>query len=202
MFSEMLLSGRTPQAKQQQYLEIIVSESERLSALIDNVLDFARLERRNEAYEFRQVDIREPVARAVDVCRPRADRQSVPLELELAVAGEATTELDERSLEIAIINLIDNALKYAPKSEKVHIRLSREGEKYRIAVTDGGAGIPRDQWKKIFERFVRGTTTADGTRGSGIGLSLVAQIAEAHRGKAWVEEAPGGGACFVMTIGR
>ena len=202
MFSEMLLSGRAPPAKQQQYLEIIVSESERLSALIDNVLDFARLERRNEAYEFRMVDIREPVARAVDVCRPRAERQAVPLELEIALKGDATTELDERSLEIAIINLIDNALKYAPKSDKVHVKLSRDGVKYRVAVTDGGAGIPRDQRKKIFDRFVRGTTTAEGTRGSGIGLSLVAQIAEAHRGKAWVEEAPGGGACFVMTIGR
>lgn len=202
MFSEMLLSGRAPEAKQQQYLEIIVKESERLSALIDNVLDFARMERRNEAYEFQKVDIREPVARAVDVCRPRAERQSIPLELDLRVDGDTTTELDERALEIALINLIDNALKYAPGSERISVTVSRDGDKFRIAVTDGGVGIPRDQRKKIFDRFVRGKTTSEGVRGSGIGLSLVAQIAEAHKGKAWVEEAPGGGARFVMTLGR
>jgi two-component system, OmpR family, phosphate regulon sensor histidine kinase PhoR len=202
MFSEMLLSGRAPATKQQQYLEIIVKESERLTALIDNVLDFARMERRGEAYEFSEADIREPITRAVDVCRPRAERQSVPLELDLSLVDDGRAKLDERAIEIALINLIDNALKYAPESKRIRISVSREGDKFIISVTDGGAGIPKDQRKKIFDRFVRGKGTAAGTRGSGIGLALVAQIADAHGGRAWVEDSPSGGAQFTMSVTR
>lgn len=200
MFSEMLLSGRAPVGKQQQYLEIIVKESERLSALIDNVLDFARMERRNEAYEFRDADLKETVARAVDVCRPRAERQNTPLELRFLTQSPTSIQLDERALEIALINLIDNALKYAPQTDRVAVTLSEDGDKFAISVEDTGPGIPKDQRKKIFERFVRGKATGDGTRGSGIGLSLVAQIAEAHGGRAWVEAAEPQGARFVMTV--
>lgn len=202
MFSEMLLSGRAPEAKQQQYLEIIVKESERLTALIDNVLDFARMERRNEAYDFKSADLRETVARAVDVCRPRAERQNTPLQLQLDLESDAVTRVDERALEIALINLIDNALKYAPDSDKVTISLEREGERFVVSVSDTGPGIAKDQRRKIFERFVRGETTSDRARGSGIGLSLVAQIAAAHGGKAWVEPLEPHGARFLMTIKR
>ncbi len=201
MFSEMLLSGRVAPGKEQQYLEIIVTESERLSALIDNVLDFARMERSIEAYEFHVVDIRECLGRAVDVCRPRGERQKIPLVFDTAIQGDGLVKVDERALEIALINLIDNALKYAPNTERVAISLTREGEHYRISVSDSGPGIPKDQQRKIFERFVRGTTTTSGgARGSGIGLSLVAQIAAAHGGKAWVESIESGGARFLMTI--
>lgn len=200
MFSEMLLTGRAPEAKKQKYLEIIVNESERLSALIDNVLDFARMERRNEAYEFGPADLRETVARAVDVCRPRAERQSTPLVFEEPRVQNTVIEIDERALEIAVINLIDNALKYAPQTDQVVVRIGEEGDKFTVSVSDTGPGIPKDQRKKIFERFVRGLATGDRARGSGIGLSLVAQIAEAHGGKAWVEAGEPNGSRFVMTV--
>ena len=200
MFSEMLLSGRAPVEKREKYLEIIVTESERLSALIDNVLDFARMEQRSEAYEFQRVNIRETVTRAVDVCSPRAERQSIPLEFVSSLKEQVLANIDERALEIAIINLIDNALKYAPKSEKITISLQEEAGKFSISVTDSGPGIKKEHHRKIFDRFVRGDTSGGGARGSGIGLSLVAQIASAHGGRAWVEDAPGGGARFVMTM--
>lgn len=200
MFSEMLLSGRAPQEKQQQYLEIIVAESERLTALIDNVLDFARMERRSEAYEFKPADIHETVARAVDVCLPRSSRQGVSVDVVGVPQDRRPTLLDERAVEIALINLIDNALKYAPRSPKIEVRVEEEADRYVISVSDQGPGIPSSQRRKIFERFVRGQGTPEGTRGSGIGLSLVAQIAAAHDGRAWVEDAPGGGARFSMSI--
>jgi two-component system phosphate regulon sensor histidine kinase PhoR len=201
MFSEMLLSGRAAAEKRQQYLEIIVSESERLTALIDNVLDFSRLERSHESYEFHDADVAETVIRAVDVCQPRAERQNVPLRFENHAGDSPRGDIDERALEIALINLIDNALKYAPQSEELLIELSRDEGRYQISVSDGGPGIVKEQRKKVFDRFVRGASTGERVRGSGIGLSLVAQIAKAHGGKAWVEDRPGSsGARFVMSL--
>ncbi len=205
MFSEMLLSGRAPAAKQQQYLEIIVNESDRLSALIDNVLDFARLERSVGAYEFESADLKETLDRAVEVCQPRAERQSVPLLCECSMDQAPCGRVDERAVEIALINLVDNALKYAPESPRIVVSLTKEAGYYQVGVLDGGPGISKEQRRKIFDRFVRGTTAAnvassERARGSGIGLSLVAQIAQAHGGKAWVEDGPQGGAQFFLTI--
>jgi two-component system phosphate regulon sensor histidine kinase PhoR len=201
MFSEMLLSGRTPADKQKQYLEIIVTESERLTALIDNVLDFARVDRGQGSFDLVRAPLAETVARAVDICRPRAERQGVALELSLP-EGPTDTLVDERAVEIAVINLIDNALKYAPRSEAVRVVLLRDGRTFSIAVEDDGPGIPEGERKRIFERFVRGRQEAgQAQRGSGIGLSLVAQIAQAHGGRAWVEDAKWThGARFVMTL--
>lgn len=201
MFSEMLLSGRAPPEKQKQYLEIIVSESERLSGLIDNVLDFARAGRGQTSFSLHSAELGETLGRAVDVCRARAERQGVALEVELP-EGPHVTDLDDRAIEIAIINLIDNALKYAPGSRVVRIGLERSGQKYEVFVEDEGPGIEPSQRKRIFERFVRGEHQAGAAqRGSGIGLSLVAQIAQAHGGRAWVEDSRSGvGARFVMSL--
>ncbi len=203
MFSELLYTGRGDPEKQRKYLEIVVSESERLSALIDNVLDFARLERGKTAYEFHEVDVADSVGRAVELCRGRAERQGVELILEMPSTPSLATA-DERALEIATVNLIDNALKYAPTSQRVTIRLNRVGGQHCVAVSDQGEGISREERRRIFERFVRGKKRPVGTeRGSGIGLSLVRQIAEAHGGRAWVEDASREtpkGARFVFSL--
>ncbi len=119
MFGEMLQSGRVAsEEKRQQYLDIIVSESERLSALIENVLDFARVEKGRQAYDFAEGDVADAVAKAVNVYRYRAEREGVELAVE--VDGDLPrARIDERAIQLAVINLIDNALKYAPGSEVV-----------------------------------------------------------------------------------
>ncbi len=210
MFGEMLQSGRVAsEAKRKEYLEIIVRESERLSALIENVLDFARVERGREAYEFATGDVGEAVAKAVAVLRYRAEREGVELTLE---TDERLPEarIDERAVQLAVINLIDNALKYAPDGKVIAIRAAREGAAIGVRITDQGPGVSEDDRDRIFERFVRGSRkpSADPSgpdapapvRGSGIGLALVRHIAESHGGRAWVEAAPGGGSTFVFTI--
>src|SRR5690606_6758339 len=127
---------------------------------------------RSEAYEFHDADVSETVIRAVDVCRPRAERQEIALEVEMTGAGSSQCCVDERALEIALINLIDNALKYAPRGKVIRIVLRSDSDKLELKVEDQGPGIEPDQKKKIFERFVRGNVTGDRARGSGIGLSL------------------------------
>jgi two-component system, OmpR family, phosphate regulon sensor histidine kinase PhoR len=190
MFAEMLQSGRVQtDAKRQEYLDIIVRESERLSALIENVLDFARLERGRGSYEFAEGDVGDAVTRAANVYRYRAEREGVRLTVHVE-SGLPRASIDERAIQLAVVNLVDNALKYAPDGEEIIVRASSEndGEAVRVDVIDRGPGVPPEERHRIFERFVR-LTSSNGNgqvRGSGIGLALVKHIAESHGGRAWV----------------
>ncbi len=201
MFGELLSSGRVDsEEKRKQYLDIITTESERLSALIENVLDFAKVERGKAAYEFSEGNVGDVVARAVDACRVRAEREHVALELDVDDALP-TAKIDERAVEIAVINLVDNALKYAPGSRTVRVSAHRADGRIEIRVTDEGEGIHADDKKRIFDRFVRGrSASGKQVRGSGIGLALVKHIAEAHGGRAWVESASPHGSVFGISI--
>jgi two-component system phosphate regulon sensor histidine kinase PhoR len=201
MFGELLQSGRVENdEKRRQYLQIIVSESERLGALIENVLDFAKVERGKAAYEFSLGRVADVVARAVEACRVRAEREGVALELIIS-EPLPLVEVDERAIEIAVINLVDNALKYAPDGALVSVAVTRKDSVVEIRVTDQGSGIPVEDRRRIFERFVRGKTAlGKQVRGSGIGLALVKHIAEAHGGAVWVEDAAPHGSTFVLTL--
>ncbi len=209
MFAEMLQSGRVPSdEKRQEYLEIIVRESERLSNLIENVLDFAKVERGRGAYEFAEGDVGEVVARAVNVYRYRAEREGVELHVDVARAMPLA-RIDESAIQLAVINLVDNALKYGAtsggKSEQnaISVRAAVEDGAVTVRVIDHGPGVPPEDRHRIFERFERGSGGAEArpqVRGSGIGLALVKNIAESHGGRAWVEPSKPRGACFVFTI--
>lgn len=200
MFGELLQTGRADtEQKRKQYLSIIVNESDRLNALIENVLDFAKVERGQAAYEFSPGGLAEAVGRAVEACRVRAEREGVTLTL----SCEPTPELmlDERAVEIAVINLVDNALKYAPEGKSIAVEVRPAGAGAEVRVTDQGPGIPAEDRKRIFERFVRGkTASGKQVRGSGIGLALVKHIAEAHRGGISVEDAPPHGSVFTLRL--
>jgi two-component system phosphate regulon sensor histidine kinase PhoR len=202
MFAELLQSGRADsQEKRKQYLSIIVNESDRLNALIENVLDFAKVERGQAAYEFSPGRVAEPVARAVEACRVRAEREAVALTLTLEDVPELS--LDERAIEIAVINLVDNALKYAPEGKRIAVSVRPRAGGAEVSVADSGPGIAAEDRKRIFERFVRGkTSSGKQVRGSGIGLSLVKHIAEAHGGSIAIEDAKPHGAIFSLRLPR
>lgn len=209
MFAEMLQSGRvTTDAKKQEYLDIIVRESERLSALIENVLDFARLERGRGSYEFAEGDVGDAVTRAANVYRYRAEREGVKLVLDVE-PSLPRARIDERAIQLAVVNLVDNALKYAPGGETITVCARAHDGGVRVAVSDQGPGVAPEDRHRIFERFVRLASSRDEkntdksrspVRGSGIGLALVKHIAESHGGRAWVESELGKGSTFAFTI--
>jgi two-component system phosphate regulon sensor histidine kinase PhoR len=204
MFGEMLQSGRVAsEAKRQEYLDIIVRESERLSSLIENVLDFAKVERGRGAYDFAEGDVGEAVANAANVYRYRAEREAVKLMVEVA-PQLPLARIDERAIQLATINLIDNALKYAPNGDVIKLSATEDHGSILVRVVDQGPGVPAEDRLRIFERFVRGARDGASARirGSGIGLALVKHIAESHGGRAWVESAEGQstGAAFAFTI--
>ena len=206
MFAEMLHSGRVASdEKRAEYLEIIVRESERLTSLIENVLDFAKVERGHASYDFVDGDLAEVVRRAVGVYRYRAEREGVEIRFD-ADDALPLVRLDGRAIELVVINLLDNALKYAQGGKTIFVEVRKRGEKeVVVAVRDEGPGIPDGEKERIFERFVRGATAQpkDGrspVRGSGIGLSLVRAIVEAHAGRTWVESEAGRGATFHFVL--
>jgi two-component system phosphate regulon sensor histidine kinase PhoR len=201
MFGELLSMGRTKSpAQATEYAEIIRRESVRLSSLIDNVLDFARLERGVGDVELAEADLGEVVERAAELCGHRADR--VELDLEVDIEPDLPkVRIDANAITLATLNLLDNAIKYAADGKRLQVAVRREGERMVLEVRDFGPGIAADEQEAIFERFYRAKAVRlKPVRGSGIGLALVKHIAEAHGGNLEVESTEGEGSTFRLWI--
>jgi two-component system phosphate regulon sensor histidine kinase PhoR len=202
MFGEMLANGRTKSPEQaHEYAEIIWRESVRLGRLIDNVLDFAKMERGMDVYEFGDdVDITEVVARAVDLSSRRVAAAEMTVHSELE-ADLPLVKLDANAFTLAVLNLIDNAVKYAVDGKKIEVSLRRDEDRLVLAVRDWGAGIDPEEQERIFERFYRARSIRlKPIRGSGIGLALVQHIARAHGGDVTVASTPDQGSTFSIWL--
>lgn len=204
MFGELLALGKVKSPDVgREYAEIITRESERLSRLIDNVLDFSRIERGKASYDFQPGALAEVVARAIDIYRLRFEREGVQLKTEIE-EDLPPTSFDESAMTLVLMNLLDNAAKYGTdKNGKcaITVGLRFDRGRLKLSVADRGPGIPHEEKRRIFDRFYRGPSVREkNQRGSGIGLSLVKHIAEAHGGRVIVESEPGFGATFTVTI--
>jgi len=201
MFGELLMTGRHKgEGTARDYAGIITRESDRLAHLIDNVLDFARLERGKASYHFAEGRLEEVVERALDVCRYRLDKERIRLRTDIR-DDLPPVRMDQDAMALVLLNLVDNAVKYAGDGGEVAVELARTPGGVALSVRDRGAGIAADEQGRIFERFYRATSARTrNVRGSGIGLSLVKHIAEAHGGAVWVEDATPHGSTFVLTL--
>jgi signal transduction histidine kinase len=201
VFAELLRLGRvqTPD-KVREYGEYIERESRRLSRLIENILDFSRIESGRKTYTFAPTDVSqvvEGVLQSFDVhlrhhgftVRVVADR---PLPEVLA---------DADALGQAVHNLLDNAVKFSGEAHEIEVTLTGGVGEVTIAVRDHGVGIPRDEQAKIFDRFHRVSTgLVHEVKGSGLGLSLVQHIVTVHGGRVTVESEPGKGSTFTLHL--
>jgi len=200
--SELLVGGKvTDDARRQQYYELIHSESRRLSRLVEQVLDFARMEDGRKEYRLELVETSGWLRRAAD------DFQRTPAAHGTSIAvsvpdGLPPLMLDAQAMTGAIHNLLDNAVKYSPGRDTVWLDASVTGGGTRvaIAVRDEGVGIPPDELRHLFERFFRGHELADAVAGTGLGLSLVKHVVSAHGGEIAVTSTPGAGTTFTVSL--
>lgn len=201
LYAETLELGRITTAdKKQRYYRIIRKESERLTALINNILDFSRIEAGRKEYEFRKTDIAELVRNTLDSYRYQIEQQGFAFE-ERIDPDLPVLELDREAIARALVNLINNALKYSDNEKFLGVKLFGENGVVKLEVEDHGIGIGRNDQSKIFEKFYRaGDPLVHNTKGSGLGLSLVQHITQAHGGDIAVESIPGKGSKFILSL--
>jgi signal transduction histidine kinase len=201
LYAETLELGRiTTQEKKQQYYRIIRKESERLTALINNILDFSRIEAGRKEYEFRNTDIAELVRNTLESYRYQIEQQGFAFE-ESIDSNLPAVPVDREAIARALVNLVNNALKYSTDEKFLGVKLYREDSVVKLEVADHGIGIARRDQSKIFEKFYRaGDPLVHNTKGSGLGLSLVRHITQAHGGEIAVESTPGKGSKFILSL--
>ena len=201
LYSETLELGRLPNSsKQHEYHEIIRKESERLTALINNILDFSRIEAGKKEYTFRETDVADLVRSTLESYRFEIEQNGFRLE-EKIEDNLPPLQVDREAIARSLLNLVNNAVKYSVSDKYLGVSLYRRNGGVNLEVVDHGIGIPPNEQAKIFEKFYRACDPlVHNTKGSGLGLSLVRHIVEAHGGEVGVESSPGKGSKFTITL--
>ncbi len=201
MFGETLDMGRVPDdARRREYYRVITRESERLSRLIDNVLDFSRIESGRRTYERVPTAVEPLIRETLEAFEYPLAQQGFKVETRIA-PDLPEVPMDADAVSQALANLIDNAIKYSGETRAITVEAGAAGGRLAISVADEGIGIPAGEQAKIFEKFYRvGRSETQGRRGSGVGLALVRHVAGAHGGDVTVESRPGEGSRFTLWL--
>lgn len=201
MFAETLRLGRsTDQQTQTEYLDTIINESERLTRLLNNVLDFSQIEQGLKTYHLAPTSLGEIVHMAARAMEYPLAQQGFELRLDVENSLPAVNA-DGDALQQAILNLLTNAMKYSGTSREIDLRLQRQNGQAIIQVTDYGVGIAPEEQGPIFDNFYRVLTPESKLiPGTGLGLTLVAHVAKAHGGSVEVQSTPGAGSTFSIHL--
>jgi signal transduction histidine kinase len=202
VFGEFMRRGRVEsQDKVREYGSYIETESRRLTQLINNILDFSRIESGRKVYTFEDADLEEILAGTLATFTVRLRDKGFDVSYQGPDEPLPEVEVDPNAIDRAVANLLDNAVKYSDGDRAIKVTLDRNNGDAIISVTDHGIGIPRDEQEKIFERFHRVSTgLVHDVKGSGLGLSLVRHIAESHGGTVSVESEVGKGSTFTIYL--
>jgi signal transduction histidine kinase len=201
MFTETLrLDEEVDRQTRVDYLDTILHESERLSRLVDNVLDFGKIEHGRKTYRFQPVRLDEVVEQAARSAQYPLEQAGFVLDV-AAEQGLPPISADSDALQQAILNLLTNAMKYSGESRSIGLRLERRNAHARIQDVDHGIGIAADEYSRIFDRFYRASVAENHQiPGTGLGLTIVAHIVNAHGGAVEVASELGRGSSFTISL--
>ena len=193
-----LLEQPLPEADRQRFVASIAAQGERMAQMVDKLLALAAVEHRQRIEQPQALDAAQLLREAVDAVRAHADGVGIGLQVDaadgLAVSG------DPFLLRQALVNLLDNALDFAPQGSTVEVRALRDGDAIRFEIADRGPGVPDYARERVFERFYSLPRPHGGSRSSGLGLPFVAQVAGLHGGRAELLEREGGGSVAVLLV--
>lgn len=203
MFAEMLKEGRQPDPRRrEQYLDLMVSETDRLTRLINNVLDFSRLEKGQKQYSSKLLEANRLAQDLVQSQRLRLEHNGFKVELRQA-AEPVFVRADEEAIKQAVLNLLSNAEKYSEARQEIEVEVSSQGSLACLRVKDRGVGVPAAQAKKIFQEFYRADESLTSrTKGTGLGLPIARRIARDHGGDITYAPREGGGSVFELRLPR
>ncbi|HHE40003.1 MAG TPA: HAMP domain-containing histidine kinase, partial [Candidatus Cloacimonetes bacterium] len=199
--SEMLFNERIrTESRKKEYYGIMLEQSERLSHLIDNILDFSKIEEGEKAFRFEKTSLKELIDRVQSLFQKSIANEGFSI---FSSIPESLPELviDKEAIQQVLYNLLDNAYKYSGNSKNIEILVESTRASVKISVKDFGIGIQRVDQHKVFDRFYRGgNELTRSVTGSGIGLTIVKKIVEAHHGTVSLDSTPGKGTTFQVTL--
>jgi signal transduction histidine kinase len=201
LFIEMLALGRVKDPEEMRtVLHLLSKETTRLSAMIESVLDWSRIDSGKKRYSLEPTPVRQLVDAALDSFK--AQRLNAVMQLEAHVAdGLPDLEVDREAMAGALLNLLQNAFKYTNEDKRITVRALRDDGHVVLEVEDNGVGIPRRELRRIFDRFYRvDTLLTRATEGSGLGLSIAQRIVQAHGGRISVDSTVGKGSTFRIHL--
>ncbi len=200
-YTEMLIDDESEDPKTtREYLDIILGESERLTNLINDILDLSKMEAGKKVYKFVDAPPAVIIRKVLAVCASEAQKKEQTLEGEIP-SEELPARMDADLIHQALMNLVNNALKYTPQGGKIVVSLKYFPEAFEARVSDNGPGISREDQKKLFSKFFRVESTLNrDIGGTGLGLALVKQIVLVHQGTISVESDLGMGTTFIVRL--
>jgi signal transduction histidine kinase len=202
VLAELLNMGRIKEPDRvREYGAYIESEGRRLTNVINNILDFSRIESGRKLFQFESCDLKELVNETVDAFAVHLKQNGFTLSYDAPENALPGIVIDPDAIALALTNLLDNAIKYSGDVKEINVSLTQSVRFLAVSVTDRGIGIAADEQEKIFEKFYRiGASLVHDVKGSGLGLSLVKHIVLAHQGKISVRSKPGEGSTFTIHL--
>ena len=201
MFAETLEMNRVKSdEKRNEYYRIISQETHRLSRIVNSILNFSKMEAGKREYNFEEIDLNNIVNDVLDTYQFHLQNKGFKLDLVLSEKS-CLINVDREAISECLINIIDNAVKYSGDKKEIQIKSVFNEERCIISVTDYGLGIKEEEQKKIFEKFYRVSSgLVHNTKGTGMGLSIVKQVIEAHSGEIEVKSKVGNGSTFTLSF--
>ena len=199
--TERLLDGKIKKPnKMKEYFSYILRDTDRLSRLVKNVLDFSKIEEGKKEYDFAETNLSQWLIQIIDNFQKENVQSGI--EIRKNITNDIPKiQIDQDAMEQVLYNILDNGIKFSSHQKTIEIILSHIGDNCIIKIRDFGIGIPKEELEKIFDKFYQGKYGLQHTvKGTGLGLTLVKHIVEAHQGQIFVESEPGNGSTFTLMF--